>query len=53
METVETKTQRIAMKFGMFVIDLGQNAVSIDEPTQRKSFFYTLVITFAKTAFVG
>ena len=28
---VGNKTQKIAMKFGMLVIDLGENAVSIDE----------------------
>ena len=33
-----TKMQRIVMKFGMFVIGLGENAVSTDELAQRKIF---------------
>ena len=35
--------QRIAMKFGMLVIGLGENDVSFDELTQRKKFFDTLM----------
>ena len=30
-----TKMQRIAMKFGLFVTGLGENAVSVDEIPQR------------------
>ena len=37
-----TKMQRIVMKFGMFVIGLGENAVSTDELAQRKNIFGTL-----------
>ena len=39
LEAGETKTQRITMKYGIFVIDLGENAVSSDELTQRKKMF--------------
>ena len=34
----ETKTQRIAMKFDVLVIDLGENHRSIDEPAQTIFF---------------
>ena len=35
-----TKTQRIAMKFGMLVIGLGENRRSIDELEQTKKRFF-------------
>ena len=35
----ETKTQTIAMKFGMLVIGVGENAMSIDELAKKKSFW--------------
>ena len=35
-----TKTQRIAMKFGMLVVGLGENHKSIDELAQTESFFF-------------
>ena len=40
-----TKTQRIAMTYGMLVIGLGESAMSLDELAQRKTFFffYTLM----------
>ena len=34
------KTQRIAMKFGMLAIGLGENAMSVDELVQRKKRFF-------------
>ena len=44
----ETKTQRIAMKFGMLVIGLGENHMPIDDLAQTKMFFYTRMITLQR-----
>ena len=35
-----TKTQSIAMKFGMLVIGLGENAVLVDDLAQRRGVFF-------------
>ena len=35
-----TKTQRIAMKFGVHVIELEEHQGSIDELAQKKSVFW-------------
>ena len=37
-----SRSRRIAIKFGMLVIGLEENVVSIDELAQRKSFWHLI-----------
>ena len=40
LEAGVARTQWIAMKFGMFFVGQKENALSIDDLTQRETFFF-------------